>query len=233
MNKNIKDFWNRKFIKSKEVGKFGLSTLAQKISIEHEYNMFKENVLDNVKEASVLEIGCGIGIISDFLVNETSIEKLLCTDISKEGISECISKGIPASIANAENLKFHNKSFDIICGFALLHHLDNPQKAVKEACRVSRRFVYFHEPNRWNPIRHLTERFVYSKEEHETSYYPKQYKEWFKDTGFSVRIISYDFMIPYISNKFITMMNFYLGRLLEVTPIKRIGASLAIIAERK
>jgi len=231
--KEIKKYWEERFNTSRRTGKYGLETFSQKISIKNTYNIFRTNILNNVKGGmSVLELGCGLGTISDFLIKEKKVKKLICTDISKEAIENCNKKGLNAFIADAENLKFNDNSFDIVCGFALLHHLNNPKRAIEEACRVSKKFVFFHEPNKWNPIRFLTERFLYPDYAHETSYSILQYYNWFKNTDFKIKIVPNDFLIPYISNRRLTEANVFVDNVLKRTPLKFIAASLNIIGKR-
>jgi ubiquinone/menaquinone biosynthesis C-methylase UbiE len=227
----IKLFWDN-FIRKSKTSKVMLSQNFSKIIIKNAYEMFKRNVLENLRNrVNVLEVGCGTGVFTEYLAKEKIIKKLLCTDISGEAIKICKKRDFNALIADAENLPFKNKSFDIVCGFEILHHLNNPKKAIEEACRVSRKIVFFNETNKWNPIRQFMERFYYEKAAHETSYSILQYKKWFKNKNFSLGIIPYNFLIPYFSNDLFIKLNVFLDDILIRTPLKFIGSSLAIIAK--
>jgi hypothetical protein len=46
---------------------------------------------------------------------------------------------------------FHDRRFDAVSCWELLHHLDDPVTAVREMLRVARRKVLIFEPNRINP----------------------------------------------------------------------------------
>jgi SAM-dependent methyltransferase len=53
-------------------------------------------------------------------------------------------------LADASALPFPDKSFDLVYCWELLHHVPEPWRVLKEMARVSRRFVYFFEPNPLN-----------------------------------------------------------------------------------
>lgn len=60
----------------------------------------------------------------------------------------------PASqrvLADATRLPFRDAAFDVAFCWELLHHIDEPWRALAEMRRVSRRFVFFFEPNPLNP----------------------------------------------------------------------------------
>lgn len=228
----ITTWWNE-FVKKNKTSKVMRSQKVAGLIVKNAYEVFRENILRSFGNVSVLELGCGTGVFSEYLSRENKIKKLVCTDISPEAIKICKQKRLPAQVADAEKLKFKDKSFDVVCGFEILHHLNNPGKVIREACRVSKNFVFFNEPNKWNPIRRLMERFYYEDSAHETSYSASQYEEWFKGIDFSLRIIPYNFLIPYFSNDSFTKFNIFADRLLNRLPTKFIGASLAIIARSK
>lgn len=51
----------------------------------------------------------------------------------------------------AESLPFHDRSFDLATGWELLHHLEQPELAVREMLRVARLRIVLFEPNRNHP----------------------------------------------------------------------------------
>lgn len=96
-----------------------------------------EKIFDqiNLKEKSVLEVGCGQGDFSEFLVDKCS--KL--TGIDSEEISILTAKekikGADFLVADGCNLPFHNESYEAVVFSKSLHHLDSVL-ALKEAHRV-------------------------------------------------------------------------------------------------
>jgi len=91
--------------------------------------------LSNLDNQSVLEIGCGNGRISKFLIKKT--DHLIGIDPDEEKIKEAqvnIPKG-KFLIGSGENLDFSNEFFDFVIFTLSLHHQDS-KKALREATRV-------------------------------------------------------------------------------------------------
>ena len=82
-------------------------------------------------------------------------------------------------------------------------------------------------------MRKLMERFYYDKRAHETSYSMPQFRKWFKNKPFKLKIIPYSFFMPYFSNDTLVRWNLAVDDALNKTPLKIIGASLILLAERK
>ena len=81
--------------------------------MKNEFQVIAE-LIENDKK--VLDVGCGDGILMDFLKKNknTNIRGL---EISKSKVQECIAKGLTVIEGNAEkDLKqFPDKSFDYVC----------------------------------------------------------------------------------------------------------------------
>lgn len=231
--KDIKKYWDC-FIKEHNTSKIMVTEKGMEVTVKGNFQLFKELVLDKAKgKVSVLEVGCGSGIFTEMIRKHKNVGKLVCTDLSSEGIKICKKKRLNGVVANLEKLPFKDKSFDVICGFEVLHHVNNPQKAISEACRVAKKTIFFHEPNSWNFMRKLMERFYYDKRAHETSYSMPQFRKWFKNKPFKLKIIPYSFFMPYFSNDTLVRWNLAVDDALNKTPLKIIGASLILLAERK
>jgi SAM-dependent methyltransferase len=109
----------------------------------------------------VLEYGCGIGSYAVRLAQRGAFVQGI--DISREAIERArqSAKGIGEDrlqfvVGDAEALDFPDRSFEIVCGTGILHHLDIA-RAIGEVKRVLRpggRAV-FYEPIAHNPIVNL------------------------------------------------------------------------------
>ncbi len=99
------------------------------------------------KEVELLDVGCGNGFFGYYF---DKICKTTGVDYSKKMIELNPIKN--KYIMDANDLKFEDNSFDIVFCHALLHHLENPNKAIKEMKRVSKKYVVMLEPNRNNPL---------------------------------------------------------------------------------
>jgi len=50
---------------------------------------------------------------------------------------------------NAVDLKYEDNSWDVVCAFGILHHIDNPNAAILEMCRVARYGIFFSDLNNY------------------------------------------------------------------------------------
>ena len=106
-----------------------------------------------------LEIGCGTGYFSLNLMQAGAIEQLTCTDISP-GMVEALAANadrlglrerVSVTQAEAESLPFADRSFDLVLGHAVLHHLPDLDRSFAEFHRVLRpggRILFAGEPSR-------------------------------------------------------------------------------------
>ena len=90
----------------------------------------------------VLELGCGAG--SDLLRFAKAGARITGVDLSPRSASlaktrlrvyNCQGNVL---IADAEQLPFKTDSFDLVYSWGVLHHTPDTQKAIKEACRVTK-----------------------------------------------------------------------------------------------
>ena len=94
------------------------------------------------KDKKVLDVGCGDGILMEFLKNNknTNIRGL---EISKSKVQECIAKGLTVIEGNAEkDLKqFPDKSFDYVVLSQTLQAFLDPELVIEELLRVGKKAI--------------------------------------------------------------------------------------------
>ena len=94
------------------------------------------------KKKKVLDVGCGDGILMEFLKNNknTNIRGL---EISKSKVQECIAKGLTVIEGNAEkDLKqFPDKSFDYVVLSQTLQAFLDPELVINELLRVGKKAI--------------------------------------------------------------------------------------------
>jgi len=101
---------------------------------------YQKFLLANSKNKNVLEYGCGPGSQAFLLARQAT--RVTGIDISEVAIVQATQQAKEERLKNAaflvmdaENLNFANDTFDIICGSAILHHL-NVDRAYAEIART-------------------------------------------------------------------------------------------------
>jgi SAM-dependent methyltransferase len=102
---------------------------------------------------TVLDVGAGTG--RAVLMMKEAMPDLLISGV--EPVAALIEQGerengLPAGTlvqGVGENLPFADASFDVICSFAILHHVRHPNAIVKEMMRVARKAILICDGNRF------------------------------------------------------------------------------------
>ena len=127
-----------------------------------------EGVLNRYgRGTSVLEFGCGPGFFAPYLAQRGA--SVTGIDISETAIAQAqerareqgVTGNLDLKVMNAEALEFPAQSFDLVCGVAILHHLDL-DRAYAEIARTLKpggRAVFL-EPLGHNPIINLYRRMT-------------------------------------------------------------------------
>jgi SAM-dependent methyltransferase len=97
---------------------------------------------------SILDVGCGNGVFSVPLAEVAS--RLVAIDYSAEFLRDNPVR--PAVRGVAERLPFPDAAFDVVFCSNLLHHVEHPERVVREMSRVARDYVILLEPNSRNPV---------------------------------------------------------------------------------
>jgi len=101
----------------------------------HDWWIKKMISMVNVRKGSVvLDNGCGTGILFDYLDKYNC--RTIGIDISKGMIEKSRKSNKPLICGDSQFLPFKEKSFDIIFGRSLLHHLLDPKNGIEEMRRV-------------------------------------------------------------------------------------------------
>jgi SAM-dependent methyltransferase len=121
-----------------------------KFLIEHKFRTGLAVLGLDIAGMSMLEVCCGSGMMSEKFARAGA--KVTGTDFSPAAIARARERArryhVDATflVADAENLAFADHSFDIVAVHDGLHHLDNPERAIREMARVARRGVLILDP---------------------------------------------------------------------------------------
>lgn len=96
-----------------------------------------EHHLDGQRPRRVLDLGCGNG---GFLEGLDRIgDHVFPSDISLESLVTCAQRGFPDSaVSSGYALPFADASFDLVCMFDAIEHIEDDERAMREVARVLR-----------------------------------------------------------------------------------------------
>lgn len=126
------------------------SNPLKKFFTENFFNAFLKQI-EGLNIETVLDVGCGEGFTLKKLEEKGIGKKLLGIDSSKEAI-DLGKKQYPSldlNLGDIFNIKAKDKSFDLVICTEVLEHLKEPDKAIRELKRVSKKFIILsvpHEP---------------------------------------------------------------------------------------
>lgn len=129
--KKQKEAYDRGWSRSLNVGKEQHGNLEVNLK-------FLERINVIVPGIDVLEIGCGIGTVTNLLSQKGC--QAIGTDISEEAVKYGRKKypGVNLFVEPAEKLSFADCSVDVVISFDLIEHIHDVDKHIREVHRVLR-----------------------------------------------------------------------------------------------
>ena len=94
------------------------------------------------KNTRVLDVGCGDGILMEYLKYNKEID-IRGIEISKDNVQKCLSKGLTVIEGDAEKdlLQFPDSSFDFVILSQTLQAFLSPEIVIKELLRVGKKAI--------------------------------------------------------------------------------------------
>jgi SAM-dependent methyltransferase len=120
-----------------------------------------EQIASDFGLGSFLDVGCGTGRAVEFFLNKgikaVGIDpsaELRKAGVERNGqLKECLFDG------DAYHIPYPDQSFDAVCAFGVMHHVERPSKIIKEMLRVARKAVFISDANRFGQgaqlLRHI------------------------------------------------------------------------------
>lgn len=93
-----------------------------------------KQMIESVKPNSVLDAGCGEGIIASFILSQFNFD-MQGIDLPWDMLRMC-SKILPVVCANVHKLPFEDKTFDLVICLEVLEHINMLEKGLLELARV-------------------------------------------------------------------------------------------------
>ena len=152
---------------------------------------------------TVLEAGCGSGLISLELAMKRNLKRLVLLDIREDILEKArnnFNKFINAEfmLGDVQNLPFRNESFDLVFNEGVIEHLDDMERGVKEMARVSKKYVICFIPNYYNILWRIEKKwkrwrgkFYHGADEYglEKDITHKDVMKWLNNCNFEVKLL--------------------------------------------
>jgi SAM-dependent methyltransferase len=173
----------------------------------------------------VIDIGCGDGTYGREILDLAGPALILGIDPAEEAVEIARRKAsdprLVFSVSSAYSLPCPDDSFDVAYLRGVLHHMDQPVDALREALRVAPVVVVI-EPNGYNPGLKVIERCSkYHVEHGEKSYAPRALDRWVTELGGRVRTRRWVCLVPMFSPDWMARPLKRLEPALERLPVLR------------
>jgi SAM-dependent methyltransferase len=204
------------------------ASLSSQIANKRLSDVTVENV--DLHDKTVLDIGCGDGVYTIELFDRVPVKRMLGVDYAAQAIEiarvKSGSRAIEYEVQSANSLPYPDKSFDVAILRGVLHHLDDPRPALKEAMRVAT-IVWVIEPNGYNPGLKLFEKFSrYHIEHQEKSYLPGYLDKEIEKMGGKVIVRKWAGFVPMFCPNWIARIMKAVEPIVETVPlIKQLGCA--------
>jgi ubiquinone/menaquinone biosynthesis C-methylase UbiE len=124
-------------------------------------------LMDHFAIRSLLDVGSGTGrVLRHFLACGRPFDRLLGVEPVAELRQVGHARGIPPGQlieGDALKLPFADGEFDLVCAFGILHHIREPNRAIREMFRVARKGVFFSDMNNFgcgSPVSRIVKRAI-------------------------------------------------------------------------
>jgi ubiquinone/menaquinone biosynthesis C-methylase UbiE len=106
-----------------------------------------DNLIRTVAPASLLDVGCGEGIVTDELALLLPSARVTGIDVPNAGLASEWSRRSAEYVAGtAYELPFDDGEFDLVSAIEVFEHLERPEAALTEMARVARKHVLVSVP---------------------------------------------------------------------------------------
>ena len=118
------------------------------------FKKFFDKIWQNICELDaddILDVGCGEGVVIRDILQQNSELCITGLDISRDNlnVAEELNPTARFVLGDVYELPFENDSFDLVICTEVLEHLKDPERAVAELKRVSKKYCIIsvpHEP---------------------------------------------------------------------------------------
>lgn len=156
----------------------------------------------NLSGKKIIDVGCGDGTYTWELFRRCRPKLTSGFDISKNAIALAKKRygkydNLTFVHGDIDTLGKRLRNFDYAIVRGVLHHVDNPAKAVQMIAHMANEIIIL-EPNGYNPILKIIERLSpYHRGHQEKSYAPFEVRHWLKEAKFTLISDTYVGLVPF------------------------------------
>lgn len=105
--------------------------------------------LENLTIDKVLDVGCGEGFVLSELRNRNIGSQLVGIDSSEQALDmgKKLFPQLSLKKGDIYNMPYENNSFDLVICTEVMEHLEEPDKALDEVVRISKKYCLLSVPN--------------------------------------------------------------------------------------
>jgi 2-polyprenyl-3-methyl-5-hydroxy-6-metoxy-1,4-benzoquinol methylase len=218
---------------------------AEKISSQYANARISRSIAASFPFAGkkVLDLGCGDGTYS-LEFHALGASEVLGIDPAEVAVNAANERAEEAGIRGAVSFEVGNiyaleeqlgsKKFDCVILRGVLHHLPDPAKAISAIAPLVNKLIIL-EPNGYNPVLKLLERFSrYHVEHEERSFLPSTIKSWINEAGLKVESVEHLNLVPMFCPDWMANACKAIEPVVERIPVLReIGCGQCIIVATK
>jgi len=177
----------------------------------------------NMRDKRLIDIGCGDGTFTVELFDRGRPKSITAIDPSEDAIRIAEEKkgerALEFSTRSAYELPWADNSFDVAYLRAVLHHLERPIDALREAFRLAPQIIVI-EPNGYNAGLKALERLSrYHIEHEEKSYAPSRLDRWVVMLGGVITSRQWIGLVPMFCPDWLARMLKRLEPIVERVPV--------------
>ncbi len=191
-------------------------------------NRFSEVILSSLdlRGKNVVDVGCGDGTYTAVLRAKGGASHVLGIDPAAKAIERARRlydgvEGLEFRTGLAGDLVREGRRFDVAVYRGVIHHVGDPPGEIAAALGLADS-VFLLEPNGWNPIVKILEKFSrYHREHGERSYRLGCYRQWIAASKGSVKTSFFFGLVPIFSPDWMVALGSALEPLVERIPVLR------------
>ena len=218
---------------------------AEKLSAQYANARISESIAKSYDFSgkNVLDLGCGDGAYT-LEFPALGAKRVLGIDPAHVAVEAASRKAKKAGLDGAVSFEVGNiydlteqigvRTFDCLVLRGVLHHLPDPKKAIACISTLANTVIIL-EPNGYNPVLKLLERFSqYHIEHEERSFLPKTIQSWCDSANLKVSSIEHINLVPMFCPDWMARSCKSIEPLVEKIPlIREVGCGQCIIVARR